>query len=156
MKTKNILKLIISITVPLLAGFIGSYFTMPAIPSWYAELTKPNLNPPNWIFAPVWTTLYILMGISFFMIWQKGRHNLQMVVFGAQIILNTTWSFFFFGMQRLDVAFLNIVLLWIMIVLTIVLFFRVSKIAAYLLIPYIIWVSFASYLNLAIWMLNGA
>ncbi len=154
MKTKNIVKFIISITIPLLAGFIGSYFTMPAISGWYSELVKPDLNPPNWIFAPVWTTLYILMGTSFFLIWQKGKHYLETSVFSAQIILNTTWSIFFFGFQRLDVAFINIVLLWLMIVLTMILFFRISKIAMYLLIPYILWVSFAGYLNFTIWILN--
>jgi translocator protein len=154
MKIKNIIKFIISITIPLLAGFIGSYFTTPAITGWYSELIKPDLNPPNWIFAPVWTALYILMGISFFLIWKKGKHYLEMSVFGVQIILNTTWSIFFFGFQRLDIAFVNIVLLWIMIFLTMLLFSRISKIAMYLLIPYILWVSFAGYLNFTIWILN--
>jgi translocator protein len=151
---KNIVKLIISITIPLLAGFVGSYFTMPAIAGWYPGLIKPELNPPNWIFAPVWTTLYILMGISLFLIWREGKHYLEMSVFGAQILLNTTWSIFFFGIQRLDVALMNIVLLWIMIILTMILFSRISKIAMYLLVPYILWVSFAGYLNLTIWILN--
>jgi translocator protein len=151
---KNIVKLIISITIPLLAGFVGSYFTMPAIAGWYSGLIKPELNPPNWIFAPVWTTLYILMGISLFLIWREGKHYLEMSVFGAQILLNTTWSIFFFGIQRLDVALMNIVLLWIMIILTMILFSRISKIAMYLLVPYILWVSFAGYLNLTIWILN--
>ncbi len=154
MKIRNIVKFIVAISIPLLAGFIGSYFTMPAIPNWYADLVKPDLNPPNWIFAPVWTTLYILMGISFFLIWQKGKNCLPLSVFGIQMLLNTTWSIFFFGLQRLDIAFANILLLWVMIVLTMILFSRISKIAMYLLIPYILWVSFAGYLNLTIWMLN--
>ncbi len=154
MKIKSTVKLIIAISIPLIAGFIGSYFTMPAISNWYADLIKPTLNPPNWIFAPVWTTLYILMGISFFLIWQKGKNYLPLSVFGIQVLLNTTWSILFFGVQRLDFAFLNIVLLWFMIILTMILFFRISKVAMYLLIPYVLWVSFAGYLNLTIWILN--
>jgi translocator protein len=131
----KIIKLIIAILIPLFAGFIGSYFTMPAIPGWYAELVKPELNPPSWIFAPVWTTLYI-------------------GIFTVQMMLNTTWSIFFFGLQRLDVAFVNIILLWIFILLMIIFFYRISKVSAYLLLPYILWVSFAAYLNYSIWMLN--
>jgi translocator protein len=150
----RIIKLIIAILIPLLAGFIGSYFTTPAIAGWYVDLVKPTINPPNWIFAPVWTTLYILMGVSLFLVWEKKRNFLPLFVFGIQIILNTTWSVFFFGLQRLDLAFVNITLLWIAIIFTIILFYRVSKVAAYLLFPYIIWVSFAGYLNLAIWFLN--
>ncbi len=150
----KIIKLIIATLIPLLAGFIGSYFTMPAIPGWYAELVKPELNPPGWIFAPVWTTLYILMGISLFIIWQKGKHHLEIGIFAVQMTLNTTWSIFFFGLQRLDIAFANIILLWIFILLTIIFFYRISRLSACLLLPYIIWVSFAAYLNYSIWMLN--
>jgi translocator protein len=150
----KIIKLIIAILIPLFAGFIGSYFTMPAIPGWYAELVKPELNPPSWIFAPVWTTLYILMGISLFIIWEKGKRHLEIGIFTVQMMLNTTWSIFFFGLQRLDVAFVNIILLWIFILLMIIFFYRISKVSAYLLLPYILWVSFAAYLNYSIWMLN--
>ncbi len=150
----KILKLTIAILIPLLAGFLGSYFTTPAISTWYVDIIKPELNPPNWIFAPVWTTLYILMGVSFYLILEKRKNLLPILIFGIQIILNTTWSFLFFGIQRLDLAFANIILLWISILVMIIIFYRLSKISGYLLFPYIIWVTFAGYLNYAIWMLN--
>lgn len=150
----KILKITIAILIPLLAGFLGSYFTTPAISTWYVDIIKPELNPPNWIFAPVWTTLYILMGVSFYLILEKRKNLLPILIFGIQIILNTTWSFLFFGIQRLDLAFANIILLWISILVMIIIFYRLSKISGYLLFPYIIWVTFAGYLNYAIWMLN--
>lgn len=140
------------------AGIIGSFFTAASIPTWYATLTKPTLNPPAWVFGPVWTTLFALMGIAAFLIWRKGwsRKDVKVALglFFAQLVLNTLWSIIFFGLQNPGAAFVEIVVFWIAIVATIVSFARISKAAAWLLVPYIVWVSFASYLNYMIWMLN--
>ena len=140
------------------AGLIGSIFTMPAIDSWYATLARPDFAPPNWIFAPVWTTLYVLMGVAAFLVWQKGLSKKEikvaLTIFGVQLVLNTLWSIIFFGLQSPLWAFIEIVFLWIAIVATIVAFARVSKLAAWLLVPYILWVSFAGYLNFMIFWLN--
>jgi len=158
MKKNNLLKLIISIALPLLAGFIGSYFTTPAIGGWYAELQKPALNPPNWVFAPAWTTLYILMGVAFFMVWKKkdeARDFFCIVfIFVTQLFLNATWSIFFFGMENPALALFNIIFLLVAILVTIKMFYRVSRAAAYLLLPYFLWVTFATYLNYQILVLN--
>ncbi|EKE07304.1 MAG: hypothetical protein ACD_18C00124G0001 [uncultured bacterium] len=158
MKIKNVHKLIISVIVSELAGLIGSLFTFSAIPNWYSTLEKPVLNPPNWIFGPVWTALYVLMGISAFLIWREGwkkkEVKIALTIFGVQLFLNAIWSIIFFGLQSPAWAFLNIVLLWITIFWTIFAFFKISKLATFLLVPYILWVSFAGYLNLAIWLLN--
>ncbi len=155
MKKEDFFKLAVSVTLPLLAGFIGSYFTTPNIAGWYTELNKPAFNPPNWVFAPAWTTLYILMGVSLFLVWKSTKEKISaIVVFGIQFLLNITWSILFFGMQSPELALVNIVLLWIAIIFTIILFGKISKVAAYLLLPYILWVSFAGYLNYTIWILN--
>jgi len=141
-----------------MAAILGSILTIPAIPTWYAGLRKPGLAPPNWVFAPVWTILYLLMGISFFFILNVGPERRQVrkpvVIFGVQLGLNILWSYLFFGMQSPLLGLIGIVALWMMIVLTIVSFFKVSKLAAMLLVPYLIWVSFASYLNYALLILN--
>ncbi len=158
MTIRTFVKLAVAIIVTQLAGIIGSLFTFSAIPTWYATLTKPALNPPSWVFGPVWTTLYVLMGVSAFLIWQKGwqRKDVKVAlsVYGIQLILNALWSIVFFGMQSPGLALVNIALLFISIVLTMVLFYKLSRPAMYLLIPYILWVSFASYLNYAIYALN--
>lgn len=157
MKISNPLKLVIAILVSLAAGGLGSIFTSSAIPTWYATLSKPALNPPNWIFAPVWTTLFVLMGIAAFLIWKQGADKPKvreaLKIFLGQLILNALWSFIFFGLHEPGWAFIEIILLWLAILATILSFYRLSKAAAYLLIPYILWVSFAAYLNLAIWRL---
>ncbi len=155
---KNSLKLIIAIFVSELAGIIGSVFTMSAISTWYTTLTKPALNPPSWLFGPVWTTLYALMGTAVFLVWKKGldRKDVRkaLYVFGLQLILNTTWSIVFFGLQSPAWALANIILMWIAILWTMILFYKISKPAMWLLVPYIAWVSFAAYLNYSIWSLN--
>lgn len=155
---KNTLKLITTIFVSELAGVIGSIFTFSAIPNWYVTLNKPTINPPSWIFGPVWTTLYALMGIAAFLIWKKGWERVDvrkaLAVFGLQLILNALWSIIFFGLQNPAWAFVNIVAMWLAIVWTMVLFYKISKLAMWLLLPYILWVSFAGYLNYSIWMLN--
>jgi benzodiazapine receptor len=158
MTTRTFLKLAVAIVGTQLAGIIGSLFTFSAIPTWYATLTKPALNPPSWVFGPVWTTLYLLMGVSAFLVWQKGwaRKDVKIAlsVYVLQLVLNALWSIVFFGMQNPGLALVNIVLLFASIVWTMVLFFKISRPAMYLLIPYILWVSFASYLNYAIYALN--
>ncbi len=158
MKKEDFFKLGISIIIPLVVGFIGSYFTTPNISGWYAELSKPALNPPNWVFAPAWTTLYILMGVSLFLIWRnvkkQEKKSVAFSIFGVQLVLNMTWSIVFFGMQSPGLALINIALLWVAVLYTIFLFYQISKPAAYLLVPYILWTTFAGYLNYAIWTLN--
>lgn len=158
MNARTFLKLVVAVVVTQLAGIIGSLFTFSAIPTWYATLTKPELNPPSWIFGPVWTTLYLLMGVSAFLIWQKGwaRKDVKIAlsVYGVQLVLNALWSIVFFGMQNPGLALVNIALLFVSIVATMVLFYKISRPAMYLLIPYILWVSFALYLNYAIYALN--
>lgn len=154
----NFSKLLISILVCLIIGFTGSLATTPAIPTWYQTLNKPLFSPPNWIFAPVWTTLYILMGVSLYLIWKKGfknkKNKIAIQFFLIQLGLNLMWSFLFFGFQNPLLAFFEIIILWGAILLTIVKFYKISKVSAYLLLPYILWVSFASFLNLFIVILN--
>lgn len=154
---KNIIKLFLSIIICELVGISGSLATIPAIGTWYQEINKPFFNPPNWIFGPVWTILYFLMGVSFYLIWQKGiNKNTQKAVmfFALQLFLNFLWTFLFFGARMFYLAFIEIVMLWVAIVLTIINFKKISPKAAYLLIPYPVWVTFASLLNLSIAILN--
>lgn len=149
--------LIFSIGVCLLAGFLGSFFTVSAIPTWYASLNKPFFSPPNWIFAPVWTTLYVLMGISLFIVISNKKQAIKdkaVVIFGLQLFLNFLWSVLFFGMKNPTLALIDIAALWIAIFLTIKSFSKISKLASNLLIPYLLWVTFASLLNLMIVILN--
>jgi tryptophan-rich sensory protein len=151
------MKLVISIIICQLAGMIGSVFTMPAIPGWYVSLNKPSFGPPNWLFGPVWILLYTLMGISLYLVWsRKGSAGAKtaLILFAIQLGLNTLWSLIFFGLRLPSAAFLEILVLWLFILLTILKFFPISKVAAYLLIPYLLWVSFASLLNFYIFRLN--
>lgn len=156
MKTNNIYKLILAIAICQLAGIIGALFTSPAIKTWYSTLVLPVLNPPSWIFGPVWTLLYLLMGIAAYLVWQQGKkkRSIPIKVFALQLFLNSIWSILFFGLQKPGLALIDILTLLISIVWTMVLFFKISKPAAYLLVPYILWVSFATYLNYSIWILN--
>ena len=155
---KDVLRLVVSIVVCQLAGGLGAIFTTPAIPTWYASLNKPAFNPPNWVFFPVWTTLYTLMGIAAFLVWRKGLDQrpvrVALGIFGIQLILNLAWTIIFFGLYSLLGAVIAIVFLWIAILVNIVTFWRISKAAGALLIPYIMWVSFAGILNVSVWMLN--
>lgn len=157
MKIKNVGRLAFSILICNLAGIIGSIFTSTST-NWYLSLSKPWFNPPSWLFAPAWTTLYILMGISLYLIWKKGlskrKVKIAISVFVVQLFLNSTWTFAFFGAQNALLGFINIIAMWIAIVITIERFYRVSKRAAWLLIPYIVWVSFALILNYSLWALN--
>ncbi len=156
---KQPLKLVLSIGVCLMAGVVGSVFNIAAIPTWYTTINKPFFNPPNWVFGPVWTTLFILMGISLYLVWREGSKKKEvrkgLGLFRFQLLLNVLWSGLFFGLRSPALGFIGIVALWVMIFLTIKQFNKVSKEAAWLLIPYIAWVSFASILNLSIWALNA-
>jgi tryptophan-rich sensory protein len=154
---KNILKLTLCITIPLLIGAISGIATASSIDTWYVELTKPTFNPPNYLFGPVWTCLYILMGISFYMILQSPKTELRkkaIIIFCTQLFLNFCWSFLFFKFQLLGLAFIEIIFIWVSIVMMIILYFEINKTAALLQIPYLLWVSFASILNGSIWFLN--
>lgn len=157
MKNK-IIKLIAAILLCELAGGIGSLFTYPSIEGWYAKLQKPSFNPPNWVFAPVWITVYLLMGISAYLVWEKNRKSKEakksLSIFGMQLVLNMLWSIVFFGLQSLLFGLIDIILLWIAIVVTVFKFFRISRTAGLLLIPYVLWVTFAMILNFYIWRLN--
>jgi len=153
---EKILKFVFTILLCQFAGFIGSIFTITAIPTWYASLNKPSFNPPNYLFGPVWTTLYILMGISFALILLNKTKNTKTAItfFSIQLALNALWSIIFFGMKMPLLAFINIILLWLAILFTMISFYRISKPSFWLLVPYILWVSFASALNLMIVVLN--
>ena len=151
-------KLIIAVAACQAAGILGSVFTFSEIPTWYATLAKPALNPPSWIFGPVWITLYTLMGIALYLVWQKGWQKrevkIALGVFAAQLVLNSGWSIIFFGLKELGWALAEIVVLLGFITAAIVLFYRINRWAAYLLLPYLAWSSFAAYLTWAIWSLN--
>jgi Tryptophan-rich sensory protein (mitochondrial benzodiazepine receptor homolog) len=151
-------KLLLSIFIAELMGIIGSIFTVNAIPTWYATLNKPSFSPPNWIFGPVWTTLFLLMGVAAFLVWNKGINTegvrKAMWVYRLQLFLNVWWSIIFFRLHSPVGALVEIVLLWLVIAANIFVFSKISKPAAYLLVPYILWVSFAAFLNYSIWSLN--
>lgn len=155
---KNSLKFAIAVTVPLAVGALSGVATASGVSGWYKTLAKPVWNPPNAVFAPVWTVLYILMGIALFLVWKSAapmKIKRPAITFWiGQLALNATWSFLFFYQQQIGFALLEIGLLWIAILITIFCFARISKTAAWLLVPYISWVSFAAILNYAIWQLN--
>lgn len=156
-KTKNTIALAVFVVISELAGVVGSLFTVRAIPAWYAGLTKPALNPPAWVFGPVWTLLYALMGVAAFLIWvqaESRERTRALRIFALQLILNAAWSIIFFGLENPGLAFADIIFLWLAIVWTTAAFYKISRTAAYLLLPYIVWVSFAVYLNYSIWRLN--
>ncbi len=159
MPLKDVLRFIISILICQAAGFIGSLFTSPSIPTWYASLKKPSFNPPNWVFFPVWTALFLLMGISLYILWTQalkdGKANIALIFFAVQLVLNILWSILFFGLKSPLFAFIEIIILWLAILLTILISFSVSKVAGLLLLPYILWVSFAAVLNFFLWKLNS-
>ena len=143
-----------------LVGAVGSIFTVPAIPLWYSSLNKPWFTPPGWIFAPVWILLYFLMGVSLFLIWESGCGSAKVkdapLFFLLQLFLNGLWTFLFFGLQSPVIALLDILLLIQVILITIVKFWKISRLAGHLLFPYLIWVIFAALLNLSIVLLNPA
>jgi len=158
MKKTRILILLAFVFGSELLGSLGSLATMPNIPTWYQTLIKPPLNPPNFLFGPVWTILFALMGIAAYLVWQKGMKKKfvreALIWFGIQFFFNILWSFLFFGMRSPVFGFICIGFLWGSIILTIQSFAKVDKTAGFLLFPYLLWVSFALYLNLGIMILN--
>ncbi len=156
------LKLILSILVCQLAGIIGSIFTIESVNTWYKQINQPFFTPPSWIFSPVWITLYAMMGISLYLIWSydtdkssdKKLIKAGYIFFFIQLGLNSLWSILFFGLKSPLYAFIEIIILWSMIMLTIFTFYRIKKASAYLLVPYLLWVSFAGILNLYFVILN--
>ncbi len=155
---KNLPKLIASIALCEVIGILSTPFTIAAISGWYAHLIKPSFSPPNWIFGPVWTLLYMMMGISLFLIWELGlkkkKVKTAVYYFGAQLVLNFFWSIAFFGLRSPLLGLITIVTLLALILLTMKHFYTLSKPAFYLLVPYLLWVSFATLLNVAIVILN--
>ncbi|PIQ73373.1 TspO protein [Candidatus Roizmanbacteria bacterium CG11_big_fil_rev_8_21_14_0_20_36_8] len=158
MKIKSFKLLVISIFLSQLAGIIGSVGTVSSISSWYTYLVKPSFNPPNFIFGPVWTLLYTLMGIALYFVWVKGykKQKVKTAVnlFIIHLGINTLWSLVFFGARNLGAALIIILILWAMIAYLIKLFWKIDSRSSYLLIPYLLWVSFATILNYSIWSLN--
>lgn len=157
MKKSDIRKLVISILIPLALGAIAGRFTAQAVPEWFASLNRPSFSPPNWIFGPVWTVLYILLGISLYLIWKqipsKERNN-ALWIFSAQMFLNFIWSFVFFYFNQIGLALIVIIGLWLSITLMLVSFYKIKPLSAYLNIPYFLWVTFASALNAGYYILN--
>ncbi len=155
----NIVKGIIALALPLLVGGVSGFFSVTGVESWYPTIQKPSWNPPNWVFGPVWTTLYVMMGIAFFLVWKddtsKELKKIAITLFAVQLTLNFFWSFIFFKLQQPGWALVEIIAMWIFISLTIFAFAQVNKAAAWLLVPYISWVSFATILNYTIWQLNS-
>ena len=154
----NIVKAIIAIAIPLMVGATSGFFTISGVESWYQTIQKPSWNPPNWIFGPVWTTLYVMMGIALFLVWKEDTSEelkkIAIALFAVQLTLNFFWSFIFFNQQQPGWALVEIIAMWFFILLTIFAFAQVNKTVAWLLVPYISWVSFASILNYTIWQLN--
>lgn len=154
---KPILSLIIWIFTCLSAGIIGTAITSPNT-LWFQNLNKPFFQPPNWLFGPVWTVLYILMGVSIWLISKQGYKTKiakqALYLFITQLVLNSLWSLVYFGMQQILGAFILIIFIWVFILLTIIWFNKINKVASFLLLPYILWVSFATVLNAALWLLN--
>lgn len=154
----NIVKAIIAIVIPLMVGATSGFFTISGVESWYQTIQKPSWNPPNWIFGPVWTTLYVMMGIALFLVWKEDTSEelkkIAIALFAVQLTLNFFWSFIFFNQQQPGWALVEIIAMWFFILLTIFAFAQVNKTAAWLLVPYISWVSFATILNYTIWQLN--
>ncbi|MBK8506460.1 MAG: tryptophan-rich sensory protein [Saprospiraceae bacterium] len=151
-------KILIAVITCVMVGYIGSLPTTEALSSWYPGILKPSFNPPNWIFAPVWTTLYVMMGVAIGIIWHAGweREVVKnaVMLFLAQLVLNGFWSVIFFGARSPGGALVIIIILWILIILCIKRFFPINRFAAYLMVPYLLWVSFALALNVSIYWLN--
>lgn len=155
----NYIKLVGCILISGSAGFIGAMFTARSVKTWYVELAKPSFNPPGWLFGPVWTVLYIMMGVALYLVWERASQEKvnvtpAVVLFVAQLACNAAWSVIFFGQRQIFPALIEIALLWVLIVLTMVYFWKVSPVAGMLLVPYLLWTSFAVVLNYSIWQLN--
>ncbi len=154
----KVVRLITAVGICELVGIAATPFTVSAIPTWYAGLLKPAISPPNFIFGPVWTVLYLLMGVAVFLVWENGSQKPKvkqaLQIFAVQLGLNFLWSVLFFGLRSPLMGLVDIILMIAAIIVTIVVFHRISKPASYLLIPYLVWVGFATYLNYSIWLIN--
>ncbi len=152
------IKIIIGVAACTFIGALSGLATASSVNDWYLTINKPVFNPPNWIFAPMWTLLYALMGVAAALVWHEGwekpKVKTALKVFGFQLLLNALWSIIFFGMQLPGLAFIEISILWVAIITTIILFTDIRKTAGYLLVPYLLWVTFATMLNFSIWWLN--
>jgi tryptophan-rich sensory protein len=148
----------VSIAICFAAAGIGSLFTDPEIGGWYERIIKPSWTPPNWIFGPVWTALYLMMAVAAWLVWREkgfGEARLALLLFAAQLFFNALWSVLFFGQHRMGLALVDIILLWGAILLTLISFWRLQPLAGALMLPYLLWVTFASALNYSIWKLNS-
>jgi len=158
MISPSLSRLVVCVGAVLLASSIGSFATVRAIPTWYRRLAKPSFNPPEWLFGPAWAVLYLLMAVAAWLVWKQGWNapgvKVALAFFLVQLIINALWSVLFFGLRSPLAGLMDIVVMWLAILATIVLFFRVSALAGVLLLPYIAWVSFAAILNAAILRLN--
>lgn len=154
----RLLPLLISVAITLSIAGIASYFTISQIQGWYVYLQKPVFNPPNWLFGPVWTILYIMIGISAYLVWQQRSKSINYInaeyAYFLQLLFNLSWSIVFFGLHQILAALIVIIALWLSIVANIFFFSKVNRVAAWLLVPYLLWVTFASILNLYIYRLN--
>lgn len=154
---QKVIKLVFSILLPLIVGAVAGIATSSGISDWYMGLNKPVFNPPNWVFGPVWTTLYLVMGVSFFLIWRlphSRKRNFALRVYFLQLAFNFTWSFLFFYFQQINIAMIEIFVLWCLILWMIIRFYELNRWAAWLNVPYLLWVSFATVLNVAYFILN--
>lgn len=157
-RSRQAIGLTVAVIVCLAAAGLGGLVTAPKIPNWYADLAKPSWTPPDWIFGPVWTVLYLMMAIAVWLVWRQGRvakAKLSLTLFAVQLGLNSLWSVLFFGLQNPGAAAIDIVLLWAAILSTLLAFWKRSRWAGALLAPYLAWVSFAAALNVVIWRMNA-
>lgn len=155
----KILKLVGCILISGTAGVIGSFFTAQSVNTWFVDLAKPSFNPPGWLFGPVWTVLYIMMGVALYFVWvqsadRKASLTPAVVIFLLQLVFNALWSVIFFGERQIFFALVEISLLWFLVLLTMIIFWRISRTAGILMMPYLLWVSLAVLLNYSIWQLN--
>ena len=158
MEKSNLIKLVVAVLCTVGIGSLGGLFTAPEIGTWFVGLQKPSFNPPNYLFAPIWTILYLLMGISLYLIWKQPTSTTKttaITLFIIQFVLNFCWSILFFKYHQLGWALVEIIAMWLFILFTIIWFAQLHKTAAWLLVPYISWVSFATLLNYALWRLNS-
>lgn len=157
-RSQDAVSLVMAVGIPLAVGAIGGIATASSVSTWYPTLAKPAWNPPDWLFGPVWTLLYILMGVAAWLVWRQGvdAHGVRgaLILFGVQLLFNLAWSVVFFGLRRAGWALIEIVALWILILATLVAFYRLRPAAGWLLLPYQLWVTFATALNASIWLLN--
>lgn len=155
----GLLTLVASLALPLLVGILGGIITAPSIEKWYKTIRKPSWNPPNWLFGPVWASLYILMGVALWLVlssihWNSPQAEVPILLFVVQLFFNFLWSAIFFGLRRIGLALAEIILLWVSILLNLLEFYAINPLAGLLLIPYLAWVSLASCLNASVWWLN--